>query len=169
LNRLRTLIFGKGYNKRNKNKSAEEEASNDSNSVELSGVESSMPEDKLSASSKDNLPDSSAQVDEESHSKSTDLTEKGPKKGHGRMPHDIYQDCTEIRLLLNLTVGDNCPSLCGGKLGPYQAGVIIRIKGQNFADVYRYSVEKLRCNLCSLIVSADIPPEVGTSKYDAAF
>ena len=95
--------------------------------------------------------------------------DKKTKPGHGRMPHTAYKDCTEIELLLSLTVGDFCPTLCGGKLGSYKPGVIIRVKGQNFARVYRYTVNKLRCNLCGVIIGAELPAQVGTEKYDASF
>lgn len=46
---------------------------------------------------------------------------------------------------------------------------MVRIKGQNLAQVYLYSVSKLRCNLCGIIIQADIPAEVGTEKYDPSF
>lgn len=69
-------------------------------------------------------------------------------------------------------MGDLCPHRCGGKMyeyDPQNPRVLIRIKGQNFADVYKYTVERLRCNLCDHFVQADIPSEVGSEKYDASF
>ena len=56
-------------------------------------------------------------------------------------------------MLLNLTIGDECPYDCGGRLGPYKPGVIIRVKGQSFAQVYRYHLDQLRCNLCGVIIT----------------
>jgi transposase len=85
------------------------------------------------------------------------------------MAHTVYENCTEIQLLLNLTVGDDRPLLCGGKLGLYKPGVIVRIKGQNFVQVYRYYVEKLRCNLCLAVIKAAPPADIGDDKYDASF
>ena len=85
------------------------------------------------------------------------------------MANTVYTNCTEIDLLLSLTAGDYCPTKCGGKLGDYKTGVIIRVKGQNFAKVYRYFTHKLRCNLCGFIVKPTLPPEVGKEKYDASF
>ena len=173
LRRLRTMIFGKGYNKKNKNNSNNQDASSD-----LSMPNAEPDPDPLSG-----LPDKSKTGTEQSVETSSIVVnlnplsidilpenEKKKKPGHGRMPHTVYKNCTEIQLLLrNLVVGDICPSLCGGRLGPYEAGVIIRIRGQNFAQAYRYYIEKLRCNLCGIIIQAEIPPEVGTEKYDESF
>ena len=38
-----------------------------------------------------------------------------------------------------------------------------------FADVSKYVVEKLRCNLCETLIVADTPAEIGDKKYDASF
>lgn len=170
LHRLRMMIFGKGYNKKK----------NDKSSPAIQNTLSKPPTtDHLSSASTDEL-----NLKAETHVVSTSLVvvdqkppsidstftdEKNKKPGHGRMPHTVYEDATVIRLLLNLTVGDDCPFLCGGKLGPYKAGIIVRIKGKNFAEVYRYVVDKLRCNLCNVIIQADIPAEVGNEKYDESF
>jgi transposase len=72
-------------------------------------------------------------------------------------------------LLLNLTLGDDCPLLCGGRLGPYKPGIIIRVKGQHFAQAYRYHLEQLRCNLCGVIIKPERPDDMGDDKYDASF
>ena len=81
----------------------------------------------------------------------------------------ITLDAIDIQLLLNLTIGDDCPLLCGGRLGPYKPGVIVRIKGQNFAQAYRYHLEQLRCNLCGVIIKPEPPADMGDEKYDASF
>jgi transposase len=165
LHRLRTIIFGKGYNK--KEKQVLSAVVNPGDPVESDTTQpGSDNNDSSSQELKDPLPDSISDSVTSIASKETQEAAKPKKPGHGRMPHAVYEDCEEKRLLLDLTMGDYCPTDCGGKLGPYKAGVIIRIKGQGFAQVYRYYVDKLRCNLCNIIISADLPPEVGKNKYD---
>jgi transposase len=86
------------------------------------------------------------------------------------MSHNVYNNYTEIKLGINgMHIGDPCPLDCGGTLREYEPGILVRIRGQNFADVSKYVVEKLRCNLCQTLVVAEIPAEVGTEKYDASF
>lgn len=154
LYRLRTIIFGKGYKSGNKDKDdVNQDPSSLSTSKSFEAGENSTSEDETVESSS-----------------TPDKQEKEKKPGHGRMPHTVYQNCTEIRLSLqNLMMGDPCPHFCGGALGEYEDGVIVRIKGQNLAHIFRYTVEKLRCNLCAAIIEADIPPEIGDEKYDASF
>ncbi len=99
---------------------------------------------------------------------SGDTKEKA--KGHGRMGADAYPDAEEITLNHPaLKPGDPCPEGCGGKLYAVGPGVVIRIKGQDFAKVTRYHIEKLRCSTCGLIVKASLPEQVGHTKYDYRF
>lgn len=90
-------------------------------------------------------------------------------KGHGRMPHTVYEDCVEVKIEPDYQVGDPCPTLCGGKLRYYSPGILIRITGNNIAHVTRYTVAKLRCNLCDIIIKPTLPAHIGEDKYDASF
>ena len=87
------------------------------------------------------------------------------------MPHTVYTNATEHFLSVDgYQAGMNCPSKCGGRLyQPEKLGVIIRVKGQQFASVHRYTVQKLRCGLCGELLSAPIPSDIGTEKYDFRF
>lgn len=162
IHRLRTIIFGKGYNKKDQ-LLPDLETSVDKTTL-APEVDNTVSE-KEETTPKPLAICAAGQASLENNQKA-----KKPKKpGHGRMPHTVYEDARHIRLLLSLTLGDNCPTDCGGKLGSYKPGVITRIKGQSFATAYRYYVEKLRCNLCGIIVSADVPSEVGKNKYDESF
>jgi transposase len=90
--------------------------------------------------------------------------------GHGRLPHSAYSNTTEHMLTISdLKAGDLCPEFCGGKLYRYEPGVLVRVKGQNLAAVYKYWIEKLRCGSCGYLVQAEVPHNVGKEKYDAAF
>jgi hypothetical protein len=182
LHRLRLIIFGKGYGKRNKNmppNNGEVENTPIDAASDTELTEGTLP--PVSQNNSESKPTSLTMITASSiiveevienivlHTDDTTVDGKNKKPGHGRMPHTIYENCIDTQLLLDLTAGDNCPMLCGGRLGTYAAGVIVRIKGQNFAQIYRYAVDKLRCGTCGIIIEASIPPEVGTEKYDASF
>lgn len=159
LSRLRTLIFGKGYKtnkpKTNQTTAGKPNIGNDDAAENNNDISSQA----VQATSNDQ--DKTAQASVTSDSK---------KPGHGRMSHNVYNNYTEIKLSINgMHIGDPCPLDCGGTLCEYEPGILVRIRGQNFADVSKYVVEKLRCNLCQTLVVAETPAEVGTEKYDASF
>lgn len=92
------------------------------------------------------------------------------RQGHGRLPHSAYTNTIEHSLTIaDFNAGDSCPENCGGKLYRYEPGVLVRVKGQNLAAVHKYWVEKLRCATCGYLISASVPDDVGTEKYDATF
>ena len=164
LSRLRTLIFGKGY-KTNKTKANQttagkpntdkDDAAENINDISTQAVQAPK-EDCVS--------------NDQDQPKQAPATSDSKKPGHGRMPHSVYKNYTEINLTINgMQIGDPCPLDCGGTLREYEPGVLVRIRGQNFADVSKYVVEKLRCDLCETLVVADTPAEVGKDKYDASF
>jgi hypothetical protein len=172
IHRLRTMIFGKGYNKKDDHKTNTENPSEPNNPTELS-------EPPPQGGTEDGNLNNTASLDKISNTAAismitpaaNDAQENAPNKksGHGRNPHTAYTNAIDIQLLLNLTVGDDCPLLCGGRLGPYKPGIIIRVKGQNFAQAYRYHMEQLRCNLCGVIIKPERPADMGDDKYDAHF
>lgn len=156
LHRLKTIIFGKGYRSKTSTKINSKNTTNPKNNQSPDLPESPNSEDP----NKDSDP---IKTD-------PSLGGVAAKPGHGRMPSSIYKDCQEIVLKLsNLTAGDVCPLLCGGTLSQSKPGTFIRIQGQNFVEVVRYNVEKLRCNLCGELYVPEIPVEIGTEKYDASF
>jgi transposase len=92
-----------------------------------------------------------------------------PAPGHGRNSAARYQGAEKITVPhASLKTGDPCPdSLCGGKVYPLRApGVLVRIKGQAPVAATVYELEKLRCNLCQKVYTADAPEEAGEKKYD---
>lgn len=96
--------------------------------------------------------------------------EEKTRRGHGRLGANAYSDAEKVEINHpTLKAGDPCPESCGGKLYNIDPGIFIRVTGQNIAKVMRYETEKLRCNLCSLLVKADVPDEVKTGKYDFRF
>ena len=96
--------------------------------------------------------------------------EKETHKGHGRLGADAYPNAEKVEINHpTLKAGDLCPQACGGKLFNIDPGIFIRVLGQNIAKVMRYEVEKLRCNLCGLVVKADVSDEAKSGKYDFRF
>lgn len=182
IHRLRTMIFGKGYNKKDTNKTStsdpikpagESVRAAEQGTTAASNLNNTTNLDKNIIIAANNA--TTAEINAVVLSP-TDITINDPqegdsnkKPGHGRNPHTAYTNAIDIRLLLNLTIGDDCPLLCGGRLGPYKPGIIIRIKGQNFAQAYRYHLEQLRCNLCGVIIKPERPADMGDDKYDASF
>jgi hypothetical protein len=88
-------------------------------------------------------------------------------KGHGRNGADDYPGARQIQVPLeSMKSGDRCP--CGqGNLYPIDDSPLVRIIGQAplHADVYR--LERLRCNTCGDVFTAEAPAGVGSEKYDA--
>ncbi len=151
LSNLRKLIFGQGK-RSNRNRESNKETT------------SLKDEPEQPANDAELAPAEPAESDTPA------TTQNASLPGHGRLPHSAYTNTIEHTLAISdLSAGDLCPEDCGGKLYRYEPGVLVRVKGQNLAAVHKYWVEKLRCATCGYLVSADVPDEVGKSKYDAAF
>jgi transposase len=107
---------------------------------------------------------------------STATTEPTPeqagqrKKGHGRNGADSYPGANRIKVPHeSLKAGDPCPDCEQGTVyAMSRPGVLIRFVGQPPVAAAIYELEKLRCNLCGEIFTAE-PPEgiAGADKYDA--
>lgn len=97
-----------------------------------------------------------------------DPTDPKPK-GHGRNGADSYQGAQKVIIPHStLKSGDPCPECEDGKV--YKSknpGVLVRVVGGAPIQATVYELEKLRCNLCGKVFTADAPPEVGQAKYDA--
>jgi transposase len=89
--------------------------------------------------------------------------------GHGRQKADAYVGATRIDVAHPLVHhGDRCPGCVNGKVYVQRdPGVLVRLVGQAPLAATVYQLEKLRCNLCGEVFTADPPPGVGPEKYDA--
>ncbi len=98
--------------------------------------------------------------------------EKSEKKtkGHGRNGAQAYRGASKIEVKHNsLKSGDRCPECKKGKVyDSTQPGFLVRIVGQAPLAATVYELEKLRCNLCGEVFTADAPEGVGPEKYDAS-
>ena len=94
---------------------------------------------------------------------------KGAAAGHGRNGAAAYRGAQKIKIPhASLKGGDACPDAqCSGKVyAQRDPGVLVRIKGQAPLAATVYELEKLRCNLCGSVYTAEAPPEAGEKKYD---
>ncbi len=96
-------------------------------------------------------------------------SETPKRKGHGRNGADAYRGAEKIRVPhSSLQSGDPCPDCKKGKVYDVaQPGVLVRIVGQAPVQAKVYELQKLRCNLCGKVFTAEAPEGVGTEKYHA--
>lgn len=90
--------------------------------------------------------------------------------GHGRNGASAYKGANKIRIPHEtLKHGDRCPECWKGKLyGRHiEPGTLVRIIGAAPIQATVYELEKLRCNLCGEVFTAQAPEGVGSEKYDA--
>ena len=104
----------------------------------------------------------------EKKSESLSKKPKGTAAGHGRNSAAAYSGAQKVKVPhASLKPGDACPDECGGKVYlQREPGVLVRIKGQAPLAATVYELEKLRCNLCGNVYTAETPPEAGEKKYD---
>ena len=95
---------------------------------------------------------------------------KTPKKakGHGRNSAESYKAAPKIKISHPLLKpGDHCPKCQEGKVyAQREPGLLVRIVGQAPLAATVYELERLRCNLCGDVFTAEAPERVGTKKYD---
>jgi transposase len=90
-------------------------------------------------------------------------------KGHGRNGAEDYSGAERIEVSHEtLKPGDDCPECLKGTVyETTRPGVLVRITGQSPLEAKLYALEKLRCNLCGTVFTAEPPAGVGTERYDA--
>jgi transposase len=91
-----------------------------------------------------------------------------PAKGHGRNGADDYPGAEKIEVpLTSLAAGDPCPKCEGGTVYQSRPGVLVRLTGQPPIGAKIYYLQKLRCNLCGALFTAEAPRCACMEKYDA--
>jgi transposase len=95
--------------------------------------------------------------------------EEGRRRaGHGRNGADAFSGTQKV-LVPHTTHhhGDRCPECLKGKLYlQAHPQVLIRIRAVAPLSATRYHCERLRCNLCGEVFTAEAPAGVGSQKYD---
>jgi len=105
---------------------------------------------------------------EKTSEKSKDSEDNADDKpnGHGRNGTSAYTSAERITVAYTeLKPRDNCP-LCNGKVYSWTSGTIVRFTGEAPIQAKVWELEKLRCNLCGEVFTAQLPEDAGTEKYD---
>ncbi|MCU0874516.1 MAG: transposase [Pirellulaceae bacterium] len=103
-----------------------------------------------------------------SPSAAPEATPKPPPPGHGRNGADAYWGAEKIQVTHDsLHPGDGCPECQEGTLYQMaQPATLIRIVGQAPVPAKIYELQRLRCNLCGKVFTAQVPQDAGADKYD---
>ncbi len=90
------------------------------------------------------------------------------RKGHGRNGADAYTGAERICVPHeSLEPGDDCPQCQDGTVSQLaRPALLIRLVGQAPMHGKRYEFQRLRCNLCGELFTAQAPEDVGPKKYD---
>jgi transposase len=92
-----------------------------------------------------------------------------PARGHGRNGADDYVGAERIEVPYpSLAPGDPCPQRETGTVyDTGRPGVVVRLIGQAPVGAKVYYLQKLRCHLCGVILTAKLSEGAGEEKYDA--
>jgi transposase len=88
--------------------------------------------------------------------------------GHGRNAASAFTGAEKVSVRhADLRPGDPCPECREGKVyRQKEPKTLIRIVGQAPLKATVFEMERLRCNACCQMFTAEEPPNVGTDKYD---
>ena len=94
--------------------------------------------------------------------------EPEPAKGHGRNGASSYTGAQKVAVTHpTLHAGDPCPGCEKGKVYPQkEPRTLVRVVGQAPLAATVYELDRLRCNLCGEVFTAEEPEGVGPEKYD---
>jgi transposase len=94
-------------------------------------------------------------------------SERPKPAGHGRNGAAAYLGANKIKVPhATLSGGVGCPGCATGKVYPLPPSVLLRIQGMAPLAATVWECDRLRCNLCGEIFTAEAPDGVGDEKYD---
>ena len=104
----------------------------------------------------------------ESHRGDPSSPEKPKAEGHGRNGAADYPGAERVAVPHeSLKRGDPCPECPKGKVYPLKTpAMVLCIVGTAPVQATVYELEKLRCNLCGTVFTAEPPEACGKNKYD---
>jgi len=87
--------------------------------------------------------------------------------GHGRNPVTAFTGAERVRIKhVQLKPGDVCPECRQGKVYcQKEPKTLVRIMGRPPLQATVFEMERLRCNACGDVFSANEPPSAGTEKF----
>ncbi len=99
----------------------------------------------------------------------SDNPDKPNPKGHGRNGAESYKGADKVEVQHDtLKPKDNCPKCIKGKLYEIKKPkTVVRITGQSPLHATVFEMQRLRCNLCGEVFTANAPEGIGEEKYDA--
>jgi transposase len=100
---------------------------------------------------------------------SPDTNDCRNSKGHGRNSAGSYSGARKVILPhTSLAGGDACPECARGRVYTQrQPKTLVRIVGQAPVEATVFELERLRCNACGQVFTAETPEGIGPDKYDA--
>ncbi len=92
---------------------------------------------------------------------------EGQAGGHGRHGADAYTGAEKIEVRhASLAPGDSCPECREVTVyETHRPGFVVRLVGQPPVGAKVYYLQKLRCNLCGKVFTAQAPESAGAEKY----
>ena len=95
--------------------------------------------------------------------------DKEPPKGHGKNGAASYSGADKVEIPHDtLKPKDKCPKCLKGKLYEVKTPkTVVRITGHSPLHATVFEMQRLRCNLCGEIFTAQAPAGIGEEKYDA--
>jgi transposase len=111
---------------------------------------------------------SSVFSDPESAAPEPDRQQRDPSTGHGRNGADAYRGAKKVEIAHpKMAHGDRCPDCARGNIYTQkEPKALVRIVGQAPLAATVYELERLRCNACGQVFTAEEPEGVGPEKYD---
>jgi len=96
-----------------------------------------------------------------------DTSESAPA-GHGRNPASAFRGANKVAVTHpTLHSGDTCPECRRGKLyHQKEPATLVRFVGHAPLEATVFEMERLRCNACGEVFTADEPETAGPAKYD---
>jgi len=93
---------------------------------------------------------------------------KPKQPGHGRNGANAFEGARKVKVVHEqLKPGDRCPECPNGKVyAQKEPKTLVRIVGQAPMAATVYELDRLRCNLCGSVFTAQAPEGVGPEKYD---
>lgn len=90
------------------------------------------------------------------------------RKGHGRKGADAYTGAERIWVPHeSLEAGCDCPECQEGRVSELaRPAMVIRLEGAAPVHGKRHEFQRLRCNLCGAVFTAQAPEDIGPDKYD---
>ena len=91
-----------------------------------------------------------------------------PQKGTGKNPASAYTGAEKVCIChAELKSGDICPKYSRGKFYDNDPKTIVRVSVGAPVSAKVYELQKLRCNTCGSIFTAEAPEAIGKDKYDS--